>query len=62
MSVGTTVERLQQVYGDRLQLFASETESGDTYTVDGVAILGSLSGTAASDRVTALRNGSCTGP
>ena len=54
--------RLQQVYGDRLQLSASDGEAGDTYRVQGVQVLGSLSGTGRSDRVTALRNGACTGP
>ena len=62
VGVGTTVARLQQVYGDRLQLSASDSEAGDTYTVEGVDMLGSLSGTGRSDRVVALRNGSCTGP
>lgn len=62
VGVGTTVERLAQVYGDRLELVASDTEAGDTYTVRDVQMLGSLSGTAPSDRVVALRNGDCTGP
>lgn len=62
VGVGTTVARLQQVYGDRLQLSTSDLEDGDTYTVTGVQMLGSLTGTTPTDRVTALRNGSCTGP
>lgn len=62
VSVGTTVARLQEVYGDRLRLYPSDTEAGNTYTVEGVDMLGQLDGTEPGDRVVALRNGSCTGP
>ncbi len=60
--VGTTVARLQQVYGDRLQLFTSEGGSGGGYQVEGVDMLGQLEGTQPGDRVVSLRNGACTGP
>lgn len=62
IAVGSTVARLEQLYGDRLHLSPSDSEARDTYTVDGVQMLGQLSGTTPSDVVTALRNGDCTGP
>ena len=62
IAAGTTVRRLKEVYGERRTLYPSETEAGDTYTVDGVDMLGSLDGTGPDDRVRALRNGDCQGP
>ncbi|MGI4893736.1 MAG: hypothetical protein ACRYF3_01320 [Janthinobacterium lividum] len=62
IAVGTTVARLGQVYGDELQVSASDSETGDTYGVEGVTMVGYLSGTDGADRVVTLRNGSCTYP
>lgn len=62
VAVGTTVARLREVYGDRLQLFPPNPDHGDTYGVEGVSMSGGLSGPADTDRVLSLSNGFCTGP
>lgn len=62
VTVGTTVARLREVYADRLRLHPPNPDNGDTYVVDGVAMVGALSGSGDTDRVVALSNGNCTGP
>ena len=62
VTVGTTVARLREVYGDRLRLSPSDTEAGNTYTVEGVDMLGQLDEVGPDGRVTGLRHGACSGP
>ncbi|CAA9347020.1 MAG: hypothetical protein AVDCRST_MAG16-2111, partial [uncultured Frankineae bacterium] len=62
VTAGTTVAQLREVYGDRLTLHPPNPDNGDTYTVEGVSMVGGLSGSADADRVVSLANGGCTGP
>ena len=62
VTAGTTVRQLREVYGDRLTLYPPNPDNGDTYTVEGVSMVGGLSGSADTDRVVSLTNGGCTGP
>lgn len=58
--VGTTVNALRQAYGARLQVRPAP-EPGDpaTFAVDGAALGGALTGSAPTDTVTRLHNGTC---
>jgi hypothetical protein len=60
--VGSTVATLKRVYGDRLTFYPKNPDNPPSYEVRGVDMRGYLSGTADSDRVIGLINGSCAGP
>lgn len=57
--VGTTVQRLRQVYGSALQLRPGTSDHGPTYTVKGVDMTGFLSSADDDGVVEALANGTC---
>ncbi len=59
VTVGTTVQRLRAVYGQRLQLRLHTATRGATYTVKGVDMTGFLSSDRDDGVVEALANGRC---
>lgn len=62
VTVGTTVAVLNRVYGDRLLLEPPNPDSGMTFAVRGVNLGGGLTGSASTDSVDYLFNGSCGPP
>lgn len=60
VKVGTTLSALRQAYGARLQVLPAP-EPGDpaTFVVAGAALGGTLTGSATTDTVTRLHNGTC---
>ncbi len=59
ITVGTTVQRLRQVYGRRLQIRLETPTHGPTYTVTGVDMTGFLSSSQDDGTVEGLANGKC---
>lgn len=62
VGIGTTVTELQEVYGERLELYDASPDSGPGFAVTGVELGGSLTGPGADDRVTAFFNRACSPP
>ncbi len=62
VTVGTTVAGLRRIYGDSHRLEAPNPDSGWTFELRDVNLAGGLSGSADTDRVTYLFNGSCGPP
>ena len=62
IAVGTTVTEMQEVYGDRLELYDANPDSGPGFTVAGVELGGGLTGPGADDRVTSFYNRACSPP
>ncbi len=62
VGIGTTVTQMLEVYGDRLELYEPSPDSGPGFTVAGVELGGSLTGTTGDDRVTAFWNRACSPP
>jgi hypothetical protein len=62
IGIGTTVTEMQEVYGDRLELFDANPDSGPSFTVGGVELSGGLTGQGGDDRVTAFWNRACSPP
>ena len=62
VGVGTTVTELREVYGDRLELYDANPDSGPGFTVTGVQLGGALTGPGGDDRVTAFYNRACSPP
>jgi hypothetical protein len=62
VGIGTTVTELQEVYGDRLELYDANPDSGPGFAVAGVELSGALTGPGGDDRVTALFNRACSPP
>lgn len=60
--VGTTVATLRQVYGEKLTLHPANPDNPESYTVQGVQMVGYLNGADSASEVVALANGECTGP
>ena len=62
ITIGTTVTEMQEVYGDRLELYDANPDSGPGFTVTGVQLGGALTGPGGDDRVTAFYNRACSPP
>ena len=62
VAVGTPLASLQQVYGDDLERFAANLDSGSTFAVQGVDVLGALSSADDDATVTRLFSSFCGGP
>ena len=62
IGIGTTVTEMQEVYGDRLELYDANPDSGPGFAVTGVELGGSLTGPGGDDRVTAFYNRACSPP
>jgi hypothetical protein len=62
VGIGTTVTEMQEVYGDRLELYDATPDSGPGFTVQGVQLGGALTGPGGDDRVTGFFNRACSPP
>ena len=62
IGIGTTVETMQRVYGERLRLHGPNPDDGPGFVVDGVELGGNLTGTTSADRVTRFYNRACSPP
>ena len=62
VGIGTTVTEMQEVYGDRLELYDANPDSGPGFAVTGVELGGSLTGPGGDDRVTGFFNRACSPP
>ena len=62
VGIGTTVTEMQEVYGDRLELYDATPDSGPGFTVQGVQLGGALTGPGGDDRVTVFFNRACSPP
>lgn len=60
--VGTRVDRLRDLLGDRLQITPANPDNPEGFRVVGVEVFGDLSGTADEEVVTRLFTGACSGP
>ena len=62
VGIGTTVTEMREVYGDRLELYDANPDSGPGFAVTGVELGGDLTGPGADDRVAAFYNRACSPP
>ena len=62
IGIGTTVTEMREVYGDRLELYDANPDSGPGFAVTGVELGGDLTGPGGDDRVTRFYNRACSPP
>jgi len=62
IGIGTTITQMQEVYGDRLELYDANPDGGPGFAVTGVQLGGTLSGPTGDDRVTGFYNRACSPP